>query len=479
MDYARIGAVIVYILLLFGIAFFSYRKAQTSSDFLIGGRSLSFWLTALAAHASDMSSWLLMAFPATIYAFGMIQAWVAIGLFVFMFLNWQLVAPRIRTLTERYGALTFSSFFESRFHDSSGHVRIFTALMLLFFYTIYVSAGIIGMGYLMQILFGAPYHLGMTVGIFIIVPYLFFGGYVTLAWTDFFQGMFLMSVVIFVPLFVISSGQESLSTIKAAFHMKGLPLTLVPNPSFKTFLQIFYISCGWGLGYFGQPHIVTKFMGIKSVHEMKKAQVFGLSWMAITMGFTIFIAAIGIAYFNTLPNPEFVFIEMVAKLFPSFIAGFILSAIIAVTISAVDSQILVLATSLAEDFYKRIINKEATSRQVLFVSRLSIFLVALAAYMIAFFQLDTIFGLVSYAWSGLGSSFGPLILFGIYSRKTNKYGAWAGVLTGGMISAIWPLINRLLHTDIPSMLPGFAASCLAIYLTTRFTLHKHQVEFIK
>lgn len=469
----KLIAIFTYIVFLLLIAGFSYKKNQSSSDYIIGGRSMNFFLTALAAHASDMSSWLLMGYPAVIFSQGFFQAWIAIGLVFFMFLNWQFIAPKIRKATEKYNSMTLSSFFESRFNDTSGTIRILTALMLLVFYTIYISAGLIGLGLLIESIFHFNYFIGITVGIAVVIPYLFVGGYVTLAWTDLFQGLFLMLVCLFVPIYVLYFIFGNFSGVVSSAQIKHLSLSLFPNFSTMTFLQILGIMCGWGLGYFGQPHIITKFMGINKVSEMKKAQWIGLSWQIITLAAATLIGLLAIHYYpHSLPNSELVFITMVNQVFPVFFATFILCAIFAATISTMDSQILVLASTLAEDIYKRIFHKNASSQAVLKASRLSVFIVSILAYIIAFSKFNTIFSLVSYAWSGLGATFGPILILGLYTKTANKYGAWTGILLGGFIAGFWPYVNQMLKIDVPPIIPGFFISFFAIWLVSYLTQKK-------
>lgn len=465
-------AIAIYVAILFFIGFLSYRKQQTASDFLIGGRSLNYWLTAMAAHASDMSSWLFMGFPAVILVGGLFNAWFAVGLCVFMFLNWLVVAPRVRTQTEEYNSLTFSSFFESHFHDTSGMIRIFTAVISFIFYSIYISAGIVGLGILVQSLFGIDYHIGISVGILVVIPYLFIGGYTTLAWIDLFQGIFLLLVIIAVPLIVLPQ-VGGWTGIVAAANAQSISLSMIPNTHPKTLWTIFFSICGWGIGYFGQPHIITKFMGIRKVSHIKKSMAVGMTWQVIALASATLVGLIGIAYFtHGLADSELVFVKMVEELFHPFIIALILCAVLGATISTMDSQILVLASSLTEDFYKRIFHKNATSKQLLWISRLFILLVTAFAYCIAFFKVSTIYSLVFFAWSGLGSAFGPLLIFCLYSKKANKYGAWGGIIVGALVALIWPLIDKHLSIDIPTLVPGFLLSSLAIIVLSYFTRHK-------
>jgi sodium/proline symporter len=461
-------AIACYIALLLAIGLISYQRHLSSSDFIMGGRSMNYWLTALAAHASDMSSWLFMGYPAVIVAGGLFNAWTAIGLLLFMFLNWQLIAPRIRVATEQYNSLTFSSFFESRLADTSGTIRVFTALMSLVFYTIYISAGLVGLGLLLETLFAIPYNWGVLIGILIVVPYVFIGGYLTLAWIDLFQGLFLLSVILFVPFFVLPSigGWQGMISSLSAEH---LLTSLLPDLSSKTLLEITGMLMGWGLGYFGQPHIITKFMGIRNVHEIGKSKWIGMSWMLLSLAGATLVGLVGIAFFKgSLQNHELVFVTLVKNSFPPFFIGLILCAVLAATINAMSSQVLVLSSSITEDLYKRLVRKKASSQELLVVARLGVLFVSLVAFLIAYGKISSIYSLVLYAWSGLGSAFGPLLLLSLYWKKINKYGAWGGILSGGIAAAIWPYYN----TSIPSLLPGFACSCFFIFLLSSLTNSK-------
>jgi sodium/proline symporter len=466
MHVEELLAVLCYFAVLLTIGFLSYRRHISAADFIIGNRSMNYWLTALAAHASDMSSWLFMGYPAVVFTGGLFSGWSAIGLLVFMYLNWQLIAPKIRVATEQYNSLTFSSFFESRLADTSGMIRVFTAVMSLIFYTIYISAGLVGLGLLLETLFNIHYDWGILIGIFIVVPYVFTGGYTTLAWIDLFQGFFLMAVIIFVPFFMLAK-VGGWTGISQAVTAKHLAMTLFPDFSAKTFLQIIAMTAGWGLGYFGQPHIVTKFMGIRNVHEISKSKAIGMSWMLLSLSAATLVGLVGIAFFSEgLNNTELVFIDMVKNSFPPFLVGIILCAVLAATINAMSSQVLVLSSSITEDFYKRIFHKTASSKELLIVARVGVILVSLIAFVIAYGKINTIYSLVLYAWSGLGSSFGPLLLLSLYWKGVNKYGAWAGILSGGIIAGVWPYFNNLWSISVPSMLPGFISSFVLIVVVS-------------
>lgn len=477
--YWQLGAIVSYFLLLSMIGILSFRKQKSSTDFFVGGRGLNYWLTALAAHASDMSSWLFMAYPAVIYAGGMAKAWVAIGLLVFMYLNWQFVAPKIRVATEQYNSLTYPSYFESRFADTSGWIRAITGIMAIIFYTIYISAAFVGLGVLLDTLFGLPYFWGIFLGSLFVVPYVVIGGYTTLAWIDLFQGLFLMCVIIFVPFFVA----YQLGGWGHVFHdiqIQNISLSLIPNTSSSTLWGLFAAFTVLGPGYFGQPHVVTKFMGIKNVSEIAKSKWIGMSWMLLSLTAATLVGLVGIVFFQHkgLANTEEVFILMVRQTFHPFLVGLFLCAILAATINAMSSQILVLSSNVTEDLYKRFFRKKASSKELLFVSRLGIFAVALLAFCIAIGQFSTIYGLVLYAWSGLGSSFGPLLLLSLYSKKVNRYGAWAGILFGGLISATWPFFNEKIfgaNIDVPPLVPGFIFGWVMIVFVSYCTRKKESI----
>ena len=467
-------AIVLYFCILLVIGYVSYRKSLSAEDFIIGSRSLNYWLTALAAHASDMSSWIFLAYPAAIFTKGLTGAWVAIGLIICMYLNWQWVAPKIRVATEQFNSLTFSSFFESRLGDASGLIRFFSATILIVFYTIYISAGLTGLGDLLTSLFNIKYGIAIFIGILIVVPYVFSGGYVTLAWIDLFQGCFLLLVIIGVPLYLMGKvgGFPGISGSMEAHHLSR---SLFPDFSMKTWVSTISLAFGWGLGYFGQPHIVTKFMGIRNVSEIHKSKWIGMTWMVLSLAAATLVGLVAIPFFNgALADPEMVFIKMVKASFSSFIVGFVLCAILAATINAMSSQVLVLTSSLTEDFYMRLFRPHASSKELLAVSRAGVLIVGIIAFFIAFSKTHTIYSLVEYAWSGIGSSFGPLVLLSLYSDKVNKYGAWAGILGGGIIAATWPLVDPLLPYSVSPMIPGFLSGLLLILVVSEMTKQKHQ-----
>jgi sodium/proline symporter len=459
-----------YFCILLCIGLYFHKKQTSSSDFILGNRSLNFWLTALSAHASDMSAWLFMAFPAAIFASGLPKVWIALGLIFGMFINWHFIAERLRSATEKYNAFTLSTFFERRYDDTSGVIRLLTASIALFFLASYVAAGLIAMGLLFESVFGINYYVGLSVAMLVVVLYTLVGGFVTVAWTDLFQALFLMVVIIFVPIYAFLHLPNGWSTIVEVSQKQNISLFISKDTSLVSFLELVFLAT-WGLGYFGQPHIVTKFMGIKNPKDMYKSKYVGMSWLVLTLLGATAVGLVGIGYFNgQLNDPQLVFIKMVPGLFHPFIAGFILCAILAANMSTMDSQILVCASIISEDFYKGLINKTASSKKLLFVSRLGLVLTSIFALILAYNKSTTVLSAVRYAWAGLGCSFGPLMLMSLYSHSVNKYGAIAGIVTGGLIAGTWETFSiQLTGMEIPSEVPAFIISLLSIYIVSYMT----------
>lgn len=462
-------AFFLYFLILLAIGLISHKKQTSSADFIVGNRSLNFWLTALSAHASDMSAWLFMAFPAALFIKGVPGLWIGVGLVIGMLSNWQFVAERLRRETEKYNSFTLSTFFERRFQDGSGIIRVLTALMSIVFLTIYLGSGLYAMGLLFTSIFGIEYYIGISISTFVVLTYVFFGGFITVAWTDFVQGLFLLFVIGLVAILSYLSIPGGWNTIATMAHSRDVPLGLIDNLNVYGVISIIFSILSYGLGYYGQPHIITKFMGIKSPSEMNKAKYLGMSWQILSLLAAGMIGLVGLGFFpDGLKQPELVFVEIVKNLFHPLIIGFFLCGMIAANMSTMDSQILVCASVLSEDFYKHIFKKNASPLELLRASRISVIIVSVAALLIASFTNSSIFSMVLYAWSGLGSSFGPLVIMSLYDSKATRAGAITGILLGGLVSGLWPMINPHLTTiEIPNIIPGFFTGLLSIYLVSR------------
>lgn len=476
MNVPILAAFATYFIILINIGFIAHRS-RSESDFVIGDRSVNYWVTALSAHAADMSAWLFMAVPAAIFLGGVAQSWIAIGLVAGMFCNWQFIAHKLRTETENLNSNTLSTFFERKFGGSSGVLRTLTALMTIVFLTCYLSAGLIAMGYLFESLFGINFYFGMTLATAVIALYTLFGGFVTVAWVDFCQGTFLLLIIVIVPLFALMQ-IDKISLIGEIASQRGIPLSLFGNGSWKALAEALCLSFGWGLGYFGQPHILTKFMGIRDPKEIYKSKYIGMTWQIIALTSAIGIGLVAIAFFaHGIDNNELVFVEMVKNLFPPFLAGFVLCAVLAANLSTMDSQILVCASVLTEDIYKAMLGKKASSQRLLFLSRLSVIGVAAISFAIACSKSSTVSNTVLFAWSGLGCTFGPLVVMSLYVKKINKWGALSGIVVGGITAFIWPFLNPYVAEFlIPALVPGFFLGCFAIYFVSQFTNHHQAVS---
>jgi sodium/proline symporter len=459
VTFSILAAFVVYFLALLAIGLVTYRKSRTATDFIVGGRSLNLYVTALSAHASDMSNWLFMAYPAVVMAVGGEGAWIAIGLVVGMWANWQFVAPKLREETERTGSLTLAAYFSRRFGDEKGVLRTVGALLSLLFFAVYVAAGLVGIGYVVESVLGFDRVLGMGVGLAVVVIYTYVGGYYSIGWVDLWQALFLMAMIVLVPIMAYLKTGPIGPTLEGL----GISASLYPQGGWKTLMQIIFLSFGWGLGYFGQIHILSKFMGIKHPEELRKSKWIGIGWQVICLGAATAVGLVGIAWFNGgLENTELVFVQMVKGLFHPFFGTLILCGVLAATISTMDSQLLVLVSILVEDIYHRFIRKHATEKQALNASRISLVGVALVAFAIAAFSKATLMDTVKYSWSGLGSTFGPVLLMALHSKRVNYAGALTGMIFGGVVALVWPL----LPTDVPALIPGFVLNLGIIYIVS-------------
>jgi sodium/proline symporter len=453
--------------------FIKNKRAGSYKELILGGRSVNYVLTALSAHASDMSDWLFMAFPAALYAGGLVNAWIAIGLVGGMWVTWQYIAPQLRSATEKLNVMTLSTYFEKRYEDTSGVIRILSACMSILFFAIYIAAGLKGFGFLAESVFQVPYILGVLVAIVCVILYIYLGGYRTLAWIDCFQALFLLLVIFVVPYraFWHVGGFQAIAAAAAQQHIS---LSWLPDTGVGI-LNTLLMAISWAVGYFGTPHILTKFMGISDVREMVKAQYIGLAWQVSVLTAAGVAGLIGIAYFpEMLGNKELVFVEMVKSLFSPLAIGFILSAVAGATLSVITAQVLVLVSVITEDFYRGTLRKQATERELLWVYHVSILVIAALSFIVSLNQTSSIQQLVHYAWMGFGCSFGPLMLLSLHSNSINRYGAMASIFVGGVIAALWQIVGRpVLLTaymiDIPAVIPGFVLSVLVAYAISYMT----------
>ncbi len=456
---------IVYFIFLSAIGIYFYRKTTRIEDYLLGGRGLGVWVTAISAQASDMSGWLLMGLPGAVYAGGIPAAWIAAGLFIGTACNWKFVSARLRLYTEETGSLTLSTFFERRFRDPSGLLRVLSAVITLLFFTIYASSGLVAAGKLFETIFGIDYFLAVFLGLAAIVLYTFLGGFLAVSWTDLFQGALMIAAIVLVPLLAWqkTGGAEP---VAAAMAAKNIPLSPFGNGSLTAAAVL--SSMAWGLGYFGQPHILARFMGISSASRLPRAMTIALVWVGLSLTGAVAVGALGNAMYGNLAggDEEKIFIFMIHELFNPWTGGVMLAAILAAIMSTIDSQLLVSSSTLTEDFYQRVLKKNAGEKELVLVGRLCVIGISLIAFFLALNPDNTVLGLVAYAWGGLGATFGPLVLFALFSKNTGWRSALAGMVTGTLILIIWKHLG--LGETMYEIVPGFLSNCAAIVIVDRF-----------
>jgi sodium/proline symporter len=485
MQLLLIGFIAYFIIIgCIALAVYLYDKGSTKkaySQVIIGNRSVNYILTALSAHASDMSDWIFMAYPAALYSAGLVNAWIGIGLVCGMWISWSYIAPQLRQATEEYNCMTLSTYFEARFNDRSGAIRLISALISLFFFAVYIAAGLKGFGFLGESVFHIPYAAGTSIAVVCAIAYIFLGGYRALAWIDSFQALFLLGVIVLVP-FVGFLHVGGWHAIAAQAAKNSISLSLIPS-TWLGLLNALLMAMSWGVGYFGTPHILTKFMGITDAKELVKAKYVGMTWQLCVLTASGLVGLVGIAYFpDMLANKELVFVEMVKTLFNPLSAGIILSAVAGATLSVVTAQMLVLISVLTEDFYRRIFRPHADEKELLVIYRVSIILIAAISFMVSLDKTTSIQQLVQYAWMGFASSFSPLVLLALHSTFINKYGACASILIGGLIAALWHVSVRSFFLvgygiDIPSVIPGFLLSVMGAYVISSMTSKKINIAF--
>jgi SSS family solute:Na+ symporter/sodium/proline symporter len=455
------------------IGLYAWRKSTDDvSGYLLGGRRLSPPVAALSAGASDMSGWLLLGLPGAAYLSGVSAAWIAIGLFAGALANYLIVAPRLRVHTERTGdSITIPEYFERRLDDDSHALRIISAIVIIIFFALYTSSGMVAGGKLFQTAFGADYALGLWITAGVVVAYTLIGGFLAVSLTDFVQGIIMFVALILVPLVAYSAVDGSLTQEVARVNPDALDLF-----AGTTILGIIS-SLAWGLGYFGQPHIITRFMAVRSVRDVPTMRNIGMGWMAVSLIGALATGFIGLAYATrngiAVEDPETIFILLGQILFDPLITGFLYAALLAAIMSTISSQLLVSSSSLTEDFYRVYLRRGASQRELVTVGRACVLAVALAAIALAYSPDNTILGLVGNAWAGFGAAFGPLVILCLTWRRLTLPGALAGVIVGAATVILWilpiPPDGAKLDDTIYAMVPGFVLSFLATVLVSLAT----------
>ncbi|MFW0180790.1 sodium/proline symporter PutP [Rothia sp. P5766] len=477
----QLVALAIYFAAMIGIGIWAKTKNNNLDDYVLGGRSLSPTAAALSAGASDMSGWLLMGLPGALYITGLAEAWIAVGLTIGAWLNWKFVAPRLRSYTEvSRNSVTVPSFFHNRLRDPYGAIRIFSAVVILIFFTFYVSSGMVAGGVFFQSTFGGNYHTGMVLVAGITMLYTLFGGFLGATYTDMVQGLLMLVALIVLPimaLFYVGGFSGLETTIES---VNPTALSLFAGTSLLGILS----SMAWGLGYFGQPHIIVRFMGLRTVADARAGRRIGISWMLATIIGAMSAGLIGIAYFARHPeaqltdtkNAESVFLDMSQYLLHPLLAGFVLAAVLAAIMSTLSSQLVVCSSALAEDLYKLTSKgKELSASKGLWLGRGAVLAVALIAAALAWNPDSSVLSLVSFAWAGFGAAFGPIVLLCLYWRKLTVAGAVAGMLAGTATVFIWGY-NDTLSGYMYEIVPGFLINLLVAYLVSIATYKGDSVQ---
>lgn len=465
----------LYLIAMLAVGIYFSRRSQDFSDYVLGGRGIGKWVTALSAQASDMSGWLLMGLPGLAYVSGFGESfWLAAGLALGTYLNWRLVAKRLRIYTKMANdSLTLSDFFENRFGDKTHLLRLISSIFIVIFFTLYVSSGFIAGGKLFNTVFGIKYEYAILIGGGVLVLYTFLGGFFAVSWSDLIQGFIMLFAAIVVPIAALMSLGGSTPALEKINQISPWMLSITKDISGNNLSAIAIISsAAWGLGYFGMPHILVRFMGIDSPKNIRDARIIGMIWVIISLASAIFIGIIGRAYTAAAPlggaDSEKIFMVMVQSLFFTFMAGILLSAILAAIMSTADSQLLVAASSISEDFYKTFFKKDASQADLVKAGRIAVMIIAIVAYSISLNPNSSVFKVVSFAWAGLGSTFGPVVLVALFWRRATAKGALAGILAGGITVIVWKNLSQHFGGifSLYEIVPAFIISLAAIFIVS-------------
>ena len=473
---SHVLAFVIYLGFMIMIGVMYAKKNNSSSDFFLGGRKVGPWMTALSAEASDMSGWLLMGLPGLAYLGGMKEAfWTALGLVIGTYLNWLIVAKPLRKCTIAFGdSITIPEFLTNRFKDKSKVLSTVSVIFIILFFTIYTASGFVACAKLFNSVFGLPYHVGLVLGTIVILLYTVLGGYLAVCATDFIQGtlMFVACIVAAAVMVVVLGGPGNAMENVAAFSQRAISgefgeamkEKFLANQNFGIVPIISALA--WGLGYFGMPHILVRFMGIRSNKEVALSRRIATVWVVIAFIGTLIVGSLGTVYLPEILSPsaaETVFSATIQKMFPAFIGGIFLCAILAAAMSTADSQLLVASSAFSQDIFKGLIKKDATTKEVLSISRIAVFIIAAVAFVLSLDENSSIFGLVSYAWAGFGATFGPLVLLALFWKGATAKGAIAGLIGGGVTVVAWHNIPATVAPifGVYEILPAFIV-CLVL-----------------
>lgn len=479
---------IAYLVMMLAIGVIAYKRTSNSTDYFLGGRSLGPWPAALSAGASDMSGWLLLGLPGYAYAAGFEAFWLAGGLLVGTWANWLISAKRLRTYSITTESLTLPEFLSRRFNDNSKLIQTISAFFILLFFLFYTSSGLVAGGKLFETVFGLDYTTAVIIGTVCVVSYTLFGGFLAVSWTDLVQGLLMSAALLIVPIAAMNGGLGQLST--DLHNINPELLTLWNDAKGEPLSAIAIISlAAWGLGYFGQPHILARFKATRSNKDLTTARRIAVVWSALSMVGAMLVGLVGLIYVTNsgapkLDDGEKIFMLLVNAMFHPVIAGILLAAILAAIMSTADSQLLVSSSALAEDLYKQVLKKDATSEEIVRVGRFAVILISLIALVLAMTPDSSVLGLVSYAWAGFGAAFGPAIVLSLYWSRMNRNGALAGIVVGGVTIVLWKQFTGGWF-DVYEIVPGIILSTISIVIVSLITgepedeVKKQHAEFEK
>ena len=463
MSAITITVFILYFTVLFIIGYVAYRRTKNVEDYILGGRQLGPFIGGISTGASDMSGWLLLGLPGAVYLGGLSEIWIAIGLAIGAYINWQFVGKRIRVYTQvSNNSLTLPDFLENRFRDSSRSLRITSGLFILIFFAFYISSGLVGGAILFETTFNIDYTVALLVGAGIIIVYTMIGGFFAVAWTDFFQGLLMFLALITIPIVALVSIDNWESAINTIGEIDVKHLDVFAGTTTLGIISLL----AWGLGYFGQPHVIVRFMSMTSSRDITIGRSVYTIWNVFALFGAIFTGFFGIAFFADVPldNPETVFIVFAQTLFNPWVTGLLLVAVLSAIMSTISSQLIVAASALSEDIYKGIFRKNASEVETMWVARIAVLAISLFATVLALNPKSSVLNLVGYAWAGFGAVFGPVILLALFWKRTTKNGALLGMIVGGVTVIIWSELTKagVIPFYLYEIIPGFFASLFVI-----------------
>ena len=471
-SWAISGTFIAYLILMLAIGYYAYKRTSNSTDYFLGGRTLGPWPAALSAGASDMSGWLLLGVPGYAYASGLEATWICGGLLVGTWLNWLVSAKRLRTYSITTDAITIPDFLSSRFLDKSKLIQTISAFFILLFFLFYTSSGLVAGGKLFETVFGLDYHIAVVIGAVCIISYTLFGGFLAVAWTDLVQGLLMSAALLIVPITAMNGGFSQLDMEVTSINPELLDMWTNVKGEPMTAIAIISLVA-WGLGYFGQPHILARFKATRSNKDLTAARRIAVIWTALSMVGAILVGLTGLVYVAgnsslVLADGEKIFMILVNAMFHPIMAGILLAAILAAIMSTADSQLLVSSSALAEDFYKQVFKQDATSDEVVKVGRFAVVGLSVLALMFAMNPESSVLSLVSYAWAGFGAAFGPTIVLSLYWSKMNRNGALVGIIVGGITIVVWKQLTGGIF-DIYEIVPGVIFSTISVIVVSILT----------